>query len=134
MSILLTAGGVAQLLTVLVIFVAVLGVTAWVTAWMANYQKQQNSNGNIEVLETVRIANNKYLQLVRVGESYIAIAVCKDTVTMLCQVPAGQVTLRQDGQGNVSFRELFEKSMKKRSKMNSKIDSSDRRETEDGDE
>ena len=80
----------AQFITVLLIFVAVLAVTALVTKWIAGYQKQQGAAGNIEVLETVRIANNKYIQLVRIGESYFAIAVCKDTVTNLGEIPAGQ--------------------------------------------
>lgn len=60
----------AQFITVLLIFVAVLAVTALVTKWIAGYQKQQGAAGNIEVLETVRIANNKYIQLVRIGESF----------------------------------------------------------------
>ena len=83
------ADSYAQFITVLFIFVAVLAVTALVTKWIAGYQKQQGAAGNIEVRETVRIANNKYIQLVRIGESYFAIAVCKDTVTALGQIPAG---------------------------------------------
>ena len=64
------ADSYAQFITVLFIFVAVLAVTALVTKWIAGYQKQQGAAGNIEVRETVRIANNKYIQLVRIGESY----------------------------------------------------------------
>ena len=85
------ADSYAQFITVLFIFVAVLAVTALVTKWIAGYQKQQGAAGNIEVRETVRIANNKYIQLVRIGESYFAIAVCKDTVTALGQIPAEQL-------------------------------------------
>ena len=36
-------GGYAQLITVLLVFVAVLGITAATTRWIANYQKQQGS-------------------------------------------------------------------------------------------
>lgn len=74
------ADSYAQFITVLFIFVAVLAVTALVTKWIAGYQKQQGAAGNIEVRETVRIANNKYIQLVQGSVSLIfAIAVCKDT-------------------------------------------------------
>ena len=52
------ADSYAQFITVLFIFVAVLAVTALVTKWIAGYQKQQGAAGNIEVRETVRIANN----------------------------------------------------------------------------
>lgn len=111
----LLAAGVnsyAQFITVLLIFVAVLGVTAWTTKWIANYQKQQNENGNIEVVETTRIANNKYIQIIRAGEKYMVIAVCKDTVTMLGEIPEEQLK-RGNPVQRFNFRELFEKAVMK---------------------
>ena len=109
----LTAGSYVQFISVLVIFVLVLGVTAWVTRWMANYQKAQNVNCNIEIIETARITTNKYIQLVRVGETYKVIAVCKDTVTLLGEVPADQLKFPDADQNRTSFRELFERAIKK---------------------
>lgn len=103
----------AQFITVLLIFVAVLAVTALVTKWIAGYQKQQGAAGNIEVLETVRIANNKYIQLVRIGESYFAIAVCKDTVTNLGEIPAGQLKDKTTTDNTSGFRELLKRAVKK---------------------
>ena len=93
----------AQFITVLLIFVAVLAVTALVTKWIAGYQKQQGAAGNIEVLETVRIANNKY----------IAIAVCKDTVTNLGEIPAGQLKDKTTTDNTSGFRELLKRAAKK---------------------
>ena len=127
MTLLLSAGnGYAQLITLLIVFVLILGVTAWMTKWMAGYQKAQNRNANIEVVETVRITANKYIQLVRIGQKYMAIAVCKDTVTMLGEVPEDQLHFRDDSQKVMSFKELLEKTIK--------VDSSDQRETKDSDE
>lgn len=118
--IILLAGGndsYAQFITVLVVFVLVLGVTALVTRWIANYQKQQNVNVNVEVIETTRIAGNKYIQILRLGETYVAIAVCKDTVTQLCEIPEEQLRKSKTGQGSIlrsaSFKELFEKAAHK---------------------
>ncbi len=125
MSVLLTTGSYAQFISVLVTFVLVLGITAWVTRWMANYQKQQNVSCNIEIIETTRIANNKYIQLVRVGESYKVIAVCKDTVTMLGDVPAEQLKLQCDTRNKISFKELFEKTIKMDSSGQSGLEDKD---------
>uniref|UniRef100_UPI004055BE92 flagellar biosynthetic protein FliO n=1 Tax=Acetatifactor sp. TaxID=1872090 RepID=UPI004055BE92 len=113
MAVLLTgrSNSYAQFITVLIVFVLVLAVTAFVTKWLANYQKQQGINCNIEVLETTRISSNKYIQLVRIGQTYIAIAVCKDTVTTLCEIPKEQ--LAEAIGSNTSFKELFDKVMKK---------------------
>lgn len=119
MTILLTGGtdSYAQFITVLVVFVLVLGVTALVTRWIANYQKQQNVNVNVEVIETTRIANNKYIQIVRLGETYVAIAVCKDTVTQLCEIPEDQLKKSKPGQGSLlrsaGFKEFLDRAAKR---------------------
>lgn len=100
--------GYAQLIAVLVVFVVVLAITAVVTKYIAKYQKSQSSGSNIEVLETVQIAAGKYIQLVRLGGAYAAIAVCKDTVTMLCQIPEEQIRGKDTaGDSGVKFRELL---------------------------
>lgn len=106
------AGSYAQFITVLLIFVAVLGITAWTTRWMANYQKQQSVNENIEVIETTRIANNKYIQIIRAGEKYMVIAVCKDTVTMLGEIGREQLKEGTPGQ-HLTFKELLDKAATK---------------------
>ena len=113
MSVLLTgrSDSYTQFITVLLVFVLVLGMTALVTKWLANYQRQQGRNCNIEVLETTRISNNKYIQLVRIGQTYMAIAVCKDTVTLLCEVSKEQLT-EGTGTGS-SFKDMFDKIVKK---------------------
>ncbi len=100
--------GYAQLITVLALFAAVLAVTALVTKYIARYQKAQKAGGNMEVLETMQIAAGKYIQLVRLGDTYAAIAICKDTVTMLCQIPKEQIYIKDvsGGQGP-NFRELL---------------------------
>lgn len=100
--------GYVQLITVLVVFVVVLAITAVVTKYIARYQKSQSVGNNIEVLETAQITAGKYIQLVRLGKTYAAIAVCKDTVTMLCQVPEEQI-LKKDMSGDqgIRFKELL---------------------------
>lgn len=102
----------AQFITVLIIFVLVLAVTALVTRWIANYQKEQSVNVNIEVIETTRISGNKYIQIVRLGEKYVAIAVCKDTVTMLGEISKEQ--LREENHAGVfRFRDILERAAQK---------------------
>jgi len=118
MSMLLTAhttNSYLQFLTVLVVFVAVLGLTAWTTKWIAGYQKNQKQNSNIETVETARIANNKYIQIVRVGQTYMVIAVSKDQVTMLGEIPKEQLELSAAGSTTAGFKELLDGFLKKNS-------------------
>lgn len=104
----------AQLITVLIIFVLVLVATLFTTKWIAGYQKQQNMGKNIEVVETCSIGNGKYIQIVRLAKTYVAIAVCKDTVTMLVEIPKDEIVF-PDGDNKMSlhFRDLFQKAKEK---------------------
>ena len=111
---LLTGSSYAQFITVLVVFVIVLGITAWTTKWIANYQKKQAVNCNIQLLEAARLGNNKYIQIVRVGTRYLAIAVCKDTVTMLAELREDELDLEAVQNAELpGFADLLEKAKEK---------------------
>lgn len=90
-----TVNQIAESLTVLLIFAIVLAITYLVTRYIAGYQKSQMSQGNIRILETTRISQTKYLQLLQVGEVYMVIAVCKDSVTMLTTIDKEQLDIKE---------------------------------------
>lgn len=109
--------GWAQLITVLLIFVAVLALTAYTTKYIAKVQRQTGMSGNLEVLETIRISSTKYIQLVRIGDTYVAMAVCKDAVTKLCEIPKEQLKETTPNGGNgFSFKEMLNSVMHKETK------------------
>lgn len=73
-----------QLLFMLVVFVGILALTYYVTKWIAGYQKVQGLNKNLEIIESIRITNNKFVQIVRAGENrYFLIAIGKEEVNLL---------------------------------------------------
>ena len=104
----------AQLLTLLIIFIFVLAVTYYVTRFVGNYQKNKLSGSNINILETMRIANNKYIQIVKIGSRVFAIAVAKDTVSYLCELDEDELIYKESSSGkmlinNDNFKEILEK-------------------------
>lgn len=105
---------IAQLLTVLIIFIGVLALTYLVTRWMGGYQKSQLRGTNLEVIETVKIAPAKYVQIVRAGDKYLAVALGKDTVTMLTELD-GDSVIRTDQKSAkpADFAGLFQKAREK---------------------
>lgn len=106
-----------QFITVLILFVFVLGVTYVTTRWIANYQKGRALAGNLEVIETMRITGNKYLQIVRAGNKYLVIAVGKDEIHMLAELSEEEVTvLRQQGTQTLDFKNILEKIRKQNAK------------------
>lgn len=104
----------AQLLTLLIIFIFVLAVTYYVTRFVGNYQKNKLSGSNINILETMRIANNKYIQIVKIGSRVFAIAVAKDTVSYLCELDEDELIYKESSSGKIlinndNFKEILEK-------------------------
>ena len=77
---------VAQIITLILIFIFVLALTYFTTRFVGHYQKLRMSGSNIQIMETFRISTSKYIQIVKIGKKYFAIAVCKDTVTYLCEL------------------------------------------------
>ena len=82
-----------QLVTLVLIFALVLGLTYFVTRFVGNYQKNKLTGTNISVIETIRISSSKYIQLIQIGSRYFAIAVCKDTVTLIGEIEQDDLVL-----------------------------------------
>lgn len=101
----------AQLITLLIVFIFVLVLTFYATRWMAKIQKSQFKNSNIEVIETFRLSNTKYIQIVKLGEKYVAIAVGKDTMTFLTELDESQLDLTKavEGTNTLEFQEILKK-------------------------
>lgn len=102
-----------QLLNVLIIFVIVLGITYFVTRWIAGYQKSQMLNKNMKVVETMRISNNKYIQIVSVGERYLVLAICKDTITLIAELEGDELVEGIDSDIKMPTKESFEQILEK---------------------
>lgn len=107
---------VVQFIVVLLIFAFVLALTVWTTKWIANYQKEKSVGENITILETKRIASNKYLMIVRMGDKVVSVAVGKDEISMICELNPDSITIseRQNASvpvkwGKASFREFLER-------------------------
>lgn len=77
---------IIKLVAAIIVFVFVLAVTYLTTRFIGNYQKKSIHGNNFDVIETYRLSPNKYLQILKVGAEYIVIAVCKDSITMLCKL------------------------------------------------
>lgn len=101
----------AQLITLILIFAFVLALTYFSTRWVGRFQKEKMSGRNVVVLETMKISSTKYIQIIKIGKKCFAIAVCKDTVTYLCEVDEADLVYR-DNSAQVksdSFRAVLDK-------------------------
>ena len=103
----------AQFVTVLFAFVFVLAITLVGTRLVGNYQKRQSCSKNFESIEAYGLSNNKYLQLVRIGQRYFVLAVSKDNVTVVTEVEEKELALTEDGVSGGGFGGLLSKAKDK---------------------
>lgn len=107
--------GFFQLMGVLLLFLFVLVITYISTRWIAQYQGGIMKNRNIQVIETFRVNNNKFIQIIQVGKKYLVISVCKDTINILAELIEEELIWKpsmEEFQGsniNESFQEVFNK-------------------------
>lgn len=102
-----------QLIGILLIFLFVLVITYVTTRWIAQYQQGIVKNKNIQVVETFRVSNNKFIQIIQVGKKYLVISVCKDVVNILTELKEEELVWmpsQEQSQGikaNESFQEVL---------------------------
>ncbi len=116
----LTGGGNAlegfiQLVVVLIMFLFVLALAYLTARFAGRFQSNIQSRSNIRIIETARLGNNKYMQIVKVGSRYIAIGVGKDTITFLTQLDEDELNLEAlDDKTKGSFKDILSQLQKKR--------------------
>lgn len=96
MMLLISAGSwienLVQLFVVFVIFIIVLFLAYLAAKISGNFQANINRRSNIKVVEAYRISNNKYIQIVKIGNRYVALGVGKDEVTFLMELDEESIT------------------------------------------
>lgn len=102
-----------QLISVLLVFVFVLGITYVTTRWMAGYQKIRMKSKNLQIVETIPAGNNKTIALVKAGTEYLVVSIAKDEIRPLTTLKEDQLTDlsflyegKENSQGE-SFQEIL---------------------------
>ena len=98
-----------ELLGLILIFVIVLVVCYYTTRFVAGRQLVQKKMGNFEVVETFAIAQNKYLQLIRMGNKYVVISVSKENISFITEIDETEICQMQNNTTvpGKSFKELL---------------------------
>lgn len=82
-----------------------------------SYQSNvMNKQSNIRIVEVVRISANKTIEIVKIGEHYLAIAVCKDNITLLSELDASEIREQEKTLEPIDFKQILDKMKNERSK------------------
>lgn len=105
---------IVQFLTALLVFVFVIFLTQFSLRWIGKYQKMQSGNRNFEVIETHKVAQNKFLQIIKVGSRFFLIGIGKDEIKYFVELDGEDLDLSTDR--NVTqdqFRQFLDKAKDK---------------------
>lgn len=101
---------IGQLICVVLLFFFVLFL-AYITARITgSYQSNViNKNSNIKVIEVFRLSNNKLIEIVKIGNQYLALAVCKDQVSVLVHLDESEIKEREASLEPINFKNILNK-------------------------
>lgn len=107
--------GIIQLFVVLIMFLFVLALAYLTARFAGRFQSSIQSRSNIRVIETARIGNNKYVQILKIGGHYVAVGVGKDTITLLTPLDEDELNLESlDDKTKGSFKDILSQLQKKK--------------------
>ena len=99
-----------QLVGVFILFLFILGATYLTTKIVGGVKLNQMKSSNFHVIETYRITQNKFLQLVKVGTRYIVLSISKDNINFIIELQEDEILhLDQMGKSKESFSTIISK-------------------------
>ena len=107
-----TISNVLQLIGLIIVFIIILFATYYTSRWVGKNSFTQKHAANIQVIETFRLSQTKYIQIIRAGtERYFVIAVSKENITFLAELNKDDIIFRDEDQTaeKISFSDIMKK-------------------------
>ncbi len=107
-----TIGNILQLIGLIIVFILILCATYYTSRWIGKSSFTQQRAANIQVVETFRLSQTKYIQIIRAGTGrYFVIAVSKENITYIAELKEEDIILRDESQNaeKVSFSDIMKK-------------------------
>jgi len=110
-----SAENIFQLIGVSILFIFILVITYYTTRFVGGVKLGQIKKGNFKVLETNKVTQNKYLQLVQIGTRYFVIAVNKDDIRLITELKEDEIIKQEQVvKKNENFLDIITKITNKR--------------------
>lgn len=105
-----TFENVMQLLGLLIVFLFVLAATYFTSKWVGANGQGKTKNRNINVIETYKLNQNKYIQIIKVTDKYLVVAVSKDTVEFLTEIDEKNIISSANNENlQINFKQILNK-------------------------
>jgi len=103
-----------KLIGLIIICILIIAASYFTTRFVGKRQLAGGAGSNIRSIDIFRVNQNKYLQIIEIGERYFCIAVTKDNISLICELSREDIKkFPQTGEGK-SFKECMSMLMKKK--------------------
>lgn len=109
-----TLESIMQILGLLVLFIVIIIASYFVTRWIGNVSLNGMNNRNFKVIETFRVSQTKYMQIICVADEYFLIAVCKENISLIGKLDGSNVILQDETKKMKTFKEILDDFSKKK--------------------
>ncbi|MFA9463825.1 MAG: flagellar biosynthetic protein FliO [Velocimicrobium sp.] len=110
------AESLLNLIGVFILFLLILVAAYFTSKWIGKANFLQQANKNIQVIETFRLNQSKYIQIVKIGEKYIALGISKDHMEMLAELSEDELNIApfspNNATANMDFKDVLAKIIK----------------------
>lgn len=101
---------IGRMICVILLFLFVLFLAYAAARIAGSFQSNViNKHSNIKVIEVFRLSNNKVIEIVKIGNRYLALAVCKDSVTMLSELDENEIIEHETSLEPINFKSVLDK-------------------------
>ena len=105
-----SSGSLWQLVGLVILLIIILIAAYYTSRFVAQLKLGQQRKSNFQVIDTYRISTTKVLQIVKVGNHYLLLAIGKDTVSLLKELDETEVILREAPPcEKLNFKQLLDK-------------------------
>ena len=109
-----TVGNIVEMFVVLIIFLGILCMAYFVSRWVGTAGMRQQQDKNIRVIEGCRVGQNKFVQIVKVGNKFLVLGIGKDEISYLGEVEEQDLIIPQNEMKPLpEFKEILAKVKKK---------------------
>ncbi len=105
-----TYDSVWQLVGLVALLIIILVAAYYTSKFIGGIKLGQMKKSNFQVIDTYRVTPNKALQIIKVGNKYVVIAIGKDDIHLITELDESEVMLRESYQGEKqSFKQILDK-------------------------
>jgi flagellar protein FliO/FliZ len=112
-----TTDSFVQLVSLVFVLIIILVAAYYTSRFVGKMKMGQMKKSNFQVIDTYRISQSKALQIVKIANKYVVIAIAKDTIEIITELEESEVMIRDfHNDEKQSFMQIIDKLKKKTSK------------------